>query len=791
MDEETPINDENRPVNLPSDEVNASEVPEVPAAGSKEAAAVTSLEEGAPSVEDHASAPSNEDEAKDSIAPEPADEAKPDDPLPPESSPVQPEEQSVDSGLASDECLPGETEAVEVAEPEPVKKDPARPRLHIGSAYYPEQWPAERWQEDIRLMKDLGLTVARMGEFAWSSLQPSAGEFQLDWLGQVIDLLAEADIATVLGTPSASPPAWLCHAHPELMAVEENGQRVQFGNRAHYCVNSHDFHSATRNIVEKMAEKFGPHPAVIGWQIDNEFSRVCWCDVCLNQFHQFLKNEYGTLDELNHRWATAYWSQTYSDWDQIPLPRGPHNPALRLAHKRFVTDSYVKFQKMQIDAIRPHIASSVWITHNTMNWFGGFDHYKLHADLDMASWDWYIGTGHNDPLETGAAHDLVRGYKKRNFWVMETQPGHVNWAGVNNDLHKGEGRTMAWEAVSHGADGFLYWQWRSAPNGQEQMHGTLLDQSGEFAPFAEEVRRIAKEFSQVSDLLIPSEVRAKIAILNDYDSRWLLEWQPHHEDFSYVEHLLRHYSPMAGENVSIDIVSADDPLDGYRLVIVPSIVIIDETRRQNLQNVLNRNGYILITQRTGMRDRDNRSLEQRPPGPLTEMAGVEVRQGFALDEPVHVKGNWFEGDAFLYSELLNITDSSITIPAARYGNDHSWLADTPAITVHGFRGGLVYYSGTILDDDAQQLFMARIVRNAGQKPTLDVPRGVKVGRRMRPDGQEILILVNHTRDQQRINLKDVYRERIRDLDLRDEFFLAPYGIAILTRIQPDANPAAS
>lgn len=707
----------------------------------------------------------------------------------PDISPEQPvasvEEGEPTPEVASDQPVAAEMEAEEDSEisPEPPQpKDPARPRLHIGSAYYPEQWPEERWQVDIDLMKDLGLTVARLGEFAWSTMQPSAGRFDFQWLRRVIDKLAAADIATVLGTPTASPPAWLCEAYPDLMAVEEDGHRVQFGNRAHYCVNSPAMHTATKELVGRMAAALGSHPAVIGWQIDNEFSRVCYCDTCRKAFQAFLEQRYGSLEVLNERWATAYWSQTYSAWDQIPLPIGPHNPALRLAHKHFITESYCRFQQMQIDLIRPQIADTVWITHNTMKWHGGFDHYQLHENLDMASWDWYVGSGHNDPLTSGAAHDLVRGYKRRNYWVMETQPGHVNWAGINNDLHKGEGRAMAWQAVSHGADGFLYWQWRSAPNGQEQLHGTLVDQSGELAPFSEEVRRIAREFAQVSDLLIPSEVKAKIAILNDYPSRWLIDWQPHHEDYEYVEHLLRYYAPIAAQNVPIDIISADAPLDGYRLVVVPAMVVVDEARRDALYEYMTRNGYLLITQRSGLRDHDNRSYEQRPPSLLTEIAGVEVRQGFVLDEPVRIKGNWFDGDAHIYAELLNITDTSITIPAAKYGSDHSWLKDTPAITVHGYRGGLAYYVGVVLDDEAQETFMARVVKNSGQKAVLDVPRGVQASRRMRPDGNEVIILVNHAAEVKRIPISQSFREHLRDLTLSEPFDLAPYGVAVLTRI---------
>jgi len=313
-------------------------------------------------------------------------------------------------------------------------------RLHLGAAWYPEHWPEERWADDIRLMREAGLTVVRTAEFAWSTLEPSEGDFRLDWLERAVSALSAAGIVSVLGTPTAAPPAWLVQAHPDLLAVDEGGRRVQFGNRCHYCVNSPEFHAASVRIVQAMGEPFGGSTDVIGWQLDNEYNRVCYCDRCRKLFQEFLAEKYGSLDALNERWTTRYWSQTYSAWDQIPIPIGSHNPGLMLEFKRFVTESYRRFQQLQLETLRPHLRDDVWVTHNFMGWFDGFDHYELSEDLDLASWDWYVGTGHHDYLTTGAAHDLTRGFKRRNFWLMETQPGNVNWRSINNLLNKGEAR---------------------------------------------------------------------------------------------------------------------------------------------------------------------------------------------------------------------------------------------------------------------------------------------------------------------------------------------------------------
>jgi len=652
--------------------------------------------------------------------------------------------------------------------------------LHFGAAYYPEHWPEERWPEDIRLMREAGFTVVRMGEFAWSTLEPMEGEFHFDWLERAISMLADAGIVSVLGTPTAAPPAWLTQQHPDILAVDEHGRRVQHGNRCHYCVNSPKFHAATRRIVGAMAERFGSNPHVIGWQLDNEYNRVCYCDRCRELFQRYLAEKFGSLDALNDHWSTRYWSQTYSAWEQIPIPIGRHNPGLMLAFKRFVTESYRKFQRLQLDVLRPHLRPGVWVTHNFMGWYGGYDHYAMTEDLDLASWDWYVGTGHHDYLATGATHDLTRGFKRQNFWLMETQPGSVNWSSINNTLNKGEARAMAWHAVGHGADAILYWQWRSALNGQEQYHGTLVDPSGQPRPFYDEVRQLGHDFASASSLLAGSTTTARVAILNCYDSRWSIQWQRHHRDFDYVAHLTHYYRPLAARNIPVDIISADAPLKGYRLVIAPALLILNEERAERIKEYVKSGRHLVLTARCGMKDEYNALLPLRQPGPLTEVTGVEVEEYYALQDDVPVKGNWFSGVSRIWAERLKIRDENLTIPVARYGASNGWLDDQLAITVHSHHRGLVYFVGAYLDDAAQQAFMDHVAQMAGVKPVMGTPQGVEVCRRITDEGKNVFIVINHERTEQVIRLPWPAHEHLSGLSVEDELELAPYGVAVLT-----------
>jgi beta-galactosidase len=661
-------------------------------------------------------------------------------------------------------------------------------RLHLGASYYPEHWPEERWPEDIRLMQEAGLTVVRMGEFAWSSMEPSPGEFRLDWLDRVIDQFSSTGIATVLGTPTAAPPAWLVSQNPDLLAVDEYGRRAQFGNRCHYCVNSPEFHAATQRIAKAMAERFGPNPNVVGWQIDNEFNRVCYCDRCRRLFQNYLQDRYSSLDTLNERWSTRYWSQTYFAWEQIPIPIGSHNPGLMLEFKHFITESYRKFQRLQVEELRPCLPEGVWITHNFMKWFDGFDHYTMSEDLDIASWDWYVGTRHHDYLTSGLLHDLVRGFKNKNFWLMETQPGNVNWTSINTTLNQGEARTMAWHAVAHGADAILYWQWRSALGGQEQYHGTLVDQSGRPRPFYKEVQHLGKDFAAVSSVLAGSEVRASVAMLHDYDNLWSIKWQPHHRDFSYEEHFTHYYRPLARLNVPVDVLAAKgltslEKLTGYQLVIAPALLIQNQAMIDTLQEYVSQGGHLVLTARCGMKDPFNALLPQRQPGGMAEMAGVEVEDYYALQEPVPIAGTWFDGQSNLWAERLTLIGKKDARVIARYGKSNGWLDDQIAITFNGFGNGLVYYIGAYLDEPAQRTLFTRLLKTA-KVTTIGTAPGIEICTRVRSGGDEIFyVVINHISTECRVYMPWPSFDHLNGISLAADFLLPAYGVAVLSPLK--------
>jgi len=666
-------------------------------------------------------------------------------------------------------------------------------QIHLGSAFYPEQWTQEEWVEDIRLMKAAGFTVARMGEFAWSRFEPSEGNFDFSWMDDAIQMLADNGIKTVLGTPTAAPPAWLIQQYPETLRTDKDGRKVQFGNRVHYCVESPMYHEFTRRIVEAMGEHYADNPSVIGWQIDNEFGGECHCEFCRASFQHYLKREFGTLEFLNARWTTQYWSQAYTDWTQIELPRHHHNPGLLMAYRQYFGDAYKRYQKLQIDALRKYVPEEVWITHNFHGGFNNFDHFKLAEDLDMASYDYYVGIGHNDPAVSGFKWDLSRGLKQQNFWVMETQPANVNWSPLNNKLNKGETRALDWQAIGHGADAILYWQWRSALNGQEQYHGSLVDQAGQPRPFYEEAAELGDDLKRIGNILENTKpVQNRVAILFDFESRWSLENQKHHQKFDYWEGLIKYYRIFQQKSIGVDVVSPDADLTSYKLVVVPYMAVIDDERAEKLIAYAKRGGNVIMTCRTAFKDHYDAMLPQRPPAlGLQDIAGLEVEEYYALDRSAPLEAKLFRGTAQIWAEKLRMMEYKLITPVAKYKAFNGWLDGQPAVTSNMLGRGVVWYVGCILDDASHQKFVEHVINYLLIYPHLkEVPYGMEVCARENEVGDKFYILINHQNQPIQAKFPHGYFEYITQGEYNDVINVPPYAVAVLGKKVEDPQETA-
>ncbi len=633
------------------------------------------------------------------------------------------------------------------------------PALYLGTAWYPEQWPESRWDADLALMEAAHIRFVRVGEFAWSSLEPSEGHYDFDWLDRAIRDAQRHHIAVVIGTPSAAPPAWLTSKYPETLRIKKDGQADQHGNRQQFNWADPKYRELIYAFDQKEAARFGHDPDVIGWQIGNEYSRVSYGPIAKAQFQNWLKERYHTLDNLNARWTTAYWSQTYNDWSQIPIETTYGNPGLLLSWMRFVSDTWRSYQKNQINALRPNIDSRQFITTNMMGFFPGYDHYVVAQDLDLASWDDYVGTGQLNPVNNGAADDLTRGFLRKNFWVMETQPGFVNWSKDNNSLDKGGVRAMAWHNIGHGADAVSYWQWRSDLNGQEEYHGTLLGADGTPVPLYSEVAQIGKEFATAGPALAGTSVHSQVAILHTYDSFWAINWQRHNQAFDPIANMVAYYGAIRSVVHSVDIVNASLPLadlSQYKLLVAPALNLITDQQARNLIAYVRDGGHLVLTQRSGMKNIDNGLWTERQPGPLVSLLGGRVEQYYALDTTIPVSGVWGSGPTKVWADLLS-TSSPDTHVLMRYGKTPlGWLDGQPAAITRRVGNGSITYIGADLEGDTLANAAKWMVADAGIEPTFGaLPPGVDLY--IRSDAHhEVWILINFGDQPETVNLPSAF-----------------------------------
>jgi beta-galactosidase len=512
--------------------------------------------------------------------------------------------------------------------------------MELGVCYYPEHWPKAWWPEDAAAMAQMGLSRVRIGEFAWSRIEPQSGQFQWEWLDQAIETLAHAGLKIVLGTPTATPPKWLIDAHPEILAVDERGRPRQFGSRRHYCFSSPVYRAECARIVTAMAQRYGNHPAIIAWQTDNEFgchdTVVSYSPAATAAFRVWLEEKYQAISALNSAWGNVFWSMEYESFAAIDPPIETvteANPAHRLEYRRFASDEVVKFNRVQTEILRAH-APHHEIVHNFMGAFTQFDHFKVARDLDVATWDSYplgfLDQSHwpnetkirfarqGHPDFTAFHHDLYRGVGRGRWQVMEQQPGPVNWARWNPAPLPGMVRAWTWEAFAHGAEVVSYFRWRQAPFAQEQMHAGLHRPDRSEAPAAAEARTVAAE---IKTLALAPDRPAPVALVFDYEAQWLFEIQPQGADFRYLELVLNFYEAARRNGWDIDVVAPGADITGYKLVLAPSLPFITDAQVQDMQAS---GATCVFGPRSGSKTANVQIPDHLPPGPLAALLDLRV-----------------------------------------------------------------------------------------------------------------------------------------------------------------------
>ncbi|MCC6698528.1 MAG: beta-galactosidase [Candidatus Hydrogenedentes bacterium] len=670
--------------------------------------------------------------------------------------------------------------------------------MRIGVDYYPEQCDESCWAEDIALMRAAEISVVRMAEFAWSRLEPAEGSYEFSWLDRILDKLHAVGIQAVLGTPTATPPAWLHARFPEIFPADKRQYRLGFGTREQRCLNNPDMRAHGRRIVEALARHYAKHPAVIGWQTDNELAaNLCYCPICADKFRTWLKDKYGFLEAVNAAWGTAFWSQEYSDWSHIPLPweakcGDHHNPSLQLEFRRFQSQSTVEFQQEQIDIIRKH-APNHFITHNLMGTHSSMDYYELARNLDFVSWDNYpINPWSEDPFGSPLAADVMRGIKQRNVWVMEQQNGITGWNTLGRRPTGEWLRCAAWQTVAHGADTVVFFRWRTAAHGTEQYWHGVLNHDGKPRRRFREVAAFGWEMRVLSDPLDGTEVRSDVAILNAYDQHYAFEIQPQAEGLSVWRQVGLHYTALKKCGLNVDVIPPNAELGRYRLLIAPSWYILSEGDAARLTEYVRQGGTLILNARTGVKDCVNACRTQPLPTLLGEMAGIEVDDYDPLGKAectVRISDGR-EYTVAAWADALTLNGASAIAHYTR-----GVFAGEPAITCHEFGLGCVYYFGTFGEAGLYDALLGRILDEASIGPRMNLPEGVDANWREK-DGARFLILCNFNPEERTVAVPGALLPLLGEAPHEGSVVLPAYGVGVyeavgVEEVRKGTGPGAS
>lgn len=643
--------------------------------------------------------------------------------------------------------------------------------IKYGGDYNPEQWPREVWDEDVRLMRRGGLNLATVGVFSWARLEPRPGEYDFDWLDDVLDTLHAGGIRVDLATATASPPPWLAKLHPETLPVTEHGVRLAVGSRQQYCPSSPEYRERARRLVERMVERYAGHPALELWHVNNEYGchvSRCYCDVSAAAFRAWLEARYGTVDELNRAWGTAFWSQRYDAFDEVEPPRAApsfRNPTQLLDFDRFSSDELLACYRTEVEVIRA--GSDVPITTNFMGFFKPVDYWAWAPHVDVVSDDTYPDPA--DPISPAYAamvRDLMRSLGGGAPWLlMEQAPSAVNWRSRNAPKAPGQMRAWSYQCVARGADGILFFQWRQSRAGSEKFHSGMVPHGGTDTRVWREIEQLGDELARLSGAeggVEGRRVPSSVAIALDWDSWWAIEQPASPTSVSYVETLFAWHRALTSLGLAVDFVRADGDLSAYRVVVAPAHFVATDAQLSALAGFAASGGTLVVGFGTAITDEH---LHVRLGGylgdPLRRALGVwieefappaapDLRNTGAGDVPAAaLEGAVLGGTATgsVWAEFVRV-DEAETLATFTEGALAGWPAVTRRSADDG--GGAAWYVATLPEPEALRRLVERVVTEAGVESPAPVASGSQVEVVRRGD---LVFVINHGPDAATLSLE--------------------------------------
>ncbi|MGO4545666.1 beta-galactosidase [Paenibacillus sp. 2TAB23] len=638
------------------------------------------------------------------------------------------------------------------------------PKIWYGGDYNPEQWDDETMTEDLRMFKLADIDVATVNVFSWAKIQPNEETYDFTELDRIIDRLHGDGIAVCLATSTGAHPAWMAKRYPDVTRVDYEGRKRKFGGRHNSCPSSPAYRKYSQLIAGKLAERYKDHPALVAWHISNEYGGYCYCDNCAEAFQAWLEKRYGTIDQLNKAWYTSFWGHTFYDWDEIVPPNAlseewggnrTNFQSISLDYRRFQSDALLDCYLIEYEEIRKY-SPDIQITTNLMGTYPELDYFKWAKHMDVISWDNYPSI--DTPVSyTAMTHALMRGLKSgQPFMLMEQTPSQQNWQAYNALKRPGVMRLWSYQAVAHGADTVMFFQLRRSIGACEKYHGAVIDHVGhEHTRVFRECAELGRELTQLQDKLLDSRIDAKAAIVFDWENRWAVELSSGPSiALKYVDEVHKYYDALFELNVQTDMISVEEQLDQYDLVIAPVMYMIKPGFAEKVEAFVARGGTFITTFFSGIVNENDLVTTGGYPGKLRKVLGIWAEEIDALlpgqqNQIVMKKVDGALSGTYTCSLLCDLIHSEGAEVVAEYGSD--FYKGMPVVTVNKFGEGEAWYIASSPDQHFLQSLIANICKDKGIEPLLATPNGVEVTRRSK-DGKAYTFVLNHNADEAEVEL---------------------------------------
>ena len=622
-------------------------------------------------------------------------------------------------------------------------------KMLYGGDYNPEQWDEAVWEEDMRMFRLAGIDCVTLNVFSWAALQSDEVTYHFERLDKIMELVRKNNLKVVMATSTAAHPAWMAKKYPEVLRTEFNGMKRKFGSRHNSCPNSPVYQKYSVALARKLAERYGTYDNIVTWHISNEYGGECYCENCEKAFRVWLKEKYGSIEALNKAWNTSFWGHTFYDWDEIVVPnlQSEHLAqdrttfqGISLDYRRFNSDSILHNYLGEYEAVKavtPHIP----VTTNLMGFYKALDYQKWAGYMDVVSWDNYPDPT-DPPALVAMRHDLMRGLKQgAPFMLMEQTPSVTNWQSYNLLKRPGDMRLISYQAVAHGADTVMFFQMRRSIGACEKFHGAVIDHVGtENTRVFREVSQLGEELKQLGDTTLDSRTPSKAAMLVDWDNWWALEYSAGPScDLKYMDELANYYTALYDNNISVDIISAQDPLDDYKVVIAPVMYMTKPGADEKIRKFVSEGGTFVTTFLSGLVDEHDLVITGGYPGKLRDILGIWVEETDALPSYMKNSFSWNEKsyDCGLICDIMHMENAQAL---ACYDKD--FYEGTPVLSKNEFGKGHAYYVATRAGQDFYADFLNKVLEEQGVEPVFKPCKGVEITLR-RKEETNFLFFLNH------------------------------------------------